>query len=181
MIFFIKCIPSARESIKVCRGEWSLPECYKEVLFNWWSTWFTKGGKWDDVDALSYTLASGKQSSCTRWSFHFFKESEKSLNETPMWSTDGGTCGSPCRDGGQRSKGHPCSMDGAEGSQTYQYMRGIDRGWGLWVGAAEACKMRWLLDKGQESVCVCCSGWNWIHVTWVQVQGNFYAKYMQEK
>ena len=84
-----------------------------------WSTWSAKGDKRDDVDALSYTLASGKGSSGTQQYFHCFKESEKSLNETPMWSTDGGTCGSPCRDGGQRSKGHPRSMDEAEGSQTY--------------------------------------------------------------
>ena len=42
-----------------------------------------------------------------------------------MWSTDyGGTGGAPCRDDGQRSKGHPHSMDGVEGSQTYQYMCG---------------------------------------------------------
>ena len=59
----------------------------------------------------------------------------------------------PCRYGGQRSKGHPHSMDGAEGSQTYQYMRGIDRGRGSRVGAIEACKPRRLSDKGQERVC----------------------------
>ena len=89
-------------------------------------------------------------------SFHCFKESEKSLNETPMWSTDyGGTGSAPCWDGGQRSKGHPCSMDRVEGSQTYQYMRGIDRRKGLRDGVAEACKPRWLLDRGQESMCVC--------------------------
>ena len=39
---------------------------------------------------LSYTLASGKGSSYTQLSFHCFKELEKSLNETPMWSTDCG-------------------------------------------------------------------------------------------
>ena len=79
-----------------------------------WSTWSAKGDKRDYVDALSYTLARGKGSSCARRSFHCFKELEKSLNETPMWSTDcSGTSGAPCRDGGQRSKGHPCSMDRA--------------------------------------------------------------------
>ena len=56
-----------------------------------WSTWFTKGGKQDDVDALSYTLVSGKGSNCA----------QKSLNEIPMWSTDyGGMRDAPCRDGG---------------------------------------------------------------------------------
>ena len=45
-------------------------------------------------------------------------------------------------------------MDGAEISQTYQYMRGIDGGRGSRVDAAEARKSRWLLDRGQESVCV---------------------------
>ena len=58
-----------------------------------WSTWSPKGDKRDDVDALSYTLASGKGSSCTRLSFHCFKESEKSLNETPVWSIDCGGIG----------------------------------------------------------------------------------------
>ena len=73
-----------------------------------------------------------------------------------MWSIDcGGTSGSPCWDGGQRSKGHPCSMDGVEGSQTYQYIRGIDQGRGLRVCVAEAHKPRWISDRGQESVCVC--------------------------
>ena len=62
-----------------------------------WSTWSTKGGKRDDVDALSYILASGKGSNCTRRSFHYFKESEKRLNKTLMWSTEyGGTSGAPC-------------------------------------------------------------------------------------
>ena len=155
MRFFVKCSPSARESIKVCRGEHSWLECVKEVLFMKWSTCYVKGGKWDDVDALSYTLASGKGSSCTRRSFHCFKESEKSLNETPMWSTDyGGTSDAPCRYGRQRSKGHLHSMDRVEGSQTYQYMHGIDRGRGLRVGAAEAHKLRWLSNRGQESMCV---------------------------
>ena len=85
-----------------------------------WSTWSTKGGKRDDVDALPYTLLSGKGSSCARQYFHCFKESEKSLNETPVWSTDcGGTCSAPCQDGGQSSKGHSRSMDEAEVSQTY--------------------------------------------------------------
>ena len=159
--FFVKCGPSAQESIKVCRGVWSWLECAKEVLFNCWSTWSAKGGKRDDVDALSYTLASGKGSSCTQRSFHCFKESEKSLNENPMRSTNcGGTSGAPCRDGGQRSKGHPRSMDGAEGPQTYQYMRGIDPGRGSRVGVVEARKPRCLLDRGQESVCVCCGGQN---------------------
>ena len=61
-----------------------------------WSTWSAKGGKRDDVDSLSYTLASGKGSSCAHRYFHCFKESEKSLNETPMWSTDcGGTSSAP--------------------------------------------------------------------------------------
>ena len=46
-------------------------------------------------------------------------------------------------------------MDRAEGSQTYQYMHGIDRGRGSRVDAVEACKPRWLSDRGQESVCVC--------------------------
>ena len=64
----------------------------------------------------------------------------------------------PCQDGGQRSKGHPHSMDGAEGSQTYQYMCGIDCGRGSRVGAIEARKSRWLLDRSQESMCVCCGG-----------------------
>ena len=160
MRFFVKCGPSAQESIKVCRGVWSWLECAKDVLFNWWSTWSTKGGKRDNVDALFYTLASGKGSSCARQSFHCFKESEKSLNETPVWSTDGGTCSAPCRDGGYRSKGHLRNMDGAEGSQTYQYMHGIDHGRGLRVGAAKAHKSRWLSHRGQESMCVCYGGQN---------------------
>ena len=161
MSFFVKCGPFARASTKVSRGKRSWLECAKEVLFMKWSTWSAKGGKRDDVDTLSYTLASGKVSSCARQSFHCFKESKKSLNETPMWSTDcGGTCGAPCWDGGQRSKGHPRSMDGVEGSQTYQYMCGIDRGRGSRVSVAESCKPSWLSDKGQESVCVCCGGWN---------------------
>ena len=123
------------------------------------STWSTKGGKQDDVDALSYSLASGKGSSYARLSFHCFKESEKSLNKTPIWSIDyGGTGGAPCRDDGQWSKDHPCSMDGVEGSQTYQYMRGIDHKRGSQVSAAEARKPRWLSDRGQESMCVCCGG-----------------------
>ena len=76
-----------------------------------------------------------------------------------MWSTDyGGTSGAPCRDDGKRSKGHPHSMNGGEGSQTYQYMCGIGRGRGLRVDVAEACKPRWLLDKGEESMCVCYGG-----------------------
>ena len=76
-----------------------------------------------------------------------------------MWSTDcGGTGGAPCQDGGQRSKSHPHSMDGAEGSQTYQYMRGIDRGRGSQVIVADAHKSRWLSGIGQESVSVCCGG-----------------------
>ena len=73
-----------------------------------------------------------------------------------MWSTDcGGTSSAPCRDGGQRSKGHLRSMDGAEGSQTYQYMRGIDHSRGLRDDVVEARKPRWLSNKGQKSVCVC--------------------------
>ena len=68
-----------------------------------------------------------------------------------MWSTDsGGTSGAPCRDGGQRSKGHPRSMDGAEGSQTYQYMHGIDHGRGTQTEVAlgqrsgeRVCVLRW--------------------------------------
>ena len=61
-----------------------------------WSTWSAKGGKRDDVDALSYTLARGKGSSYVQQYFHCFKESKNSLNETPMWSTDcGGTSGAP--------------------------------------------------------------------------------------
>ena len=58
----------------------------------------------------------------------------------------------PCQDCGQRSIGHPRSMDGAEGSQTYQYMLGIGRDRGMRDGAAEARKSRWLSDRGQESV-----------------------------
>ena len=82
-----------------------------------WYTWSTKGGKRDDVDALSYTLASKKGSIYAQRSFHCFKESEKSLNKTPMWSTNcGGTRSAPCQDSGQRSTGHQCSMDGVEGS-----------------------------------------------------------------
>ena len=147
--FFIKWGPSIRESIKVCRGEPSWLECAKEVLFNWWSTWSTKGGKRDDVDTLSYTLERGKGRSCTQQSFYCFKELEKSLKKTPVWSTDcGGTGSAPCLDGGKRSKGHPHSMDRAEGSQTYQYMHRIDRGKGSQVGAAEACKPRWLSNRG---------------------------------
>ena len=38
-------------------------------------------------------------------------------------------------------KGHLRSMDGAKGSQTYQYMRGIDGGKGSQVGATEECKL----------------------------------------
>ena len=45
-------------------------------------------------------------------------------------------------------------MDGAECSQTYQYMHGIDRDRGSRVGAAEARKLKWLLDRGQERECV---------------------------
>ena len=131
--FFVKCGPSVRESIKVCRGEQSWLEC----------------AKGDDVDALSYTLASGKGSRCAWQYFHCFKESEKSLNETPMWSSDcGGMSGAPCWVGGQRSKGHPHSMDGAEGSQTYQYMHGIYHSRGLRVGAAKARKPRWISNRG---------------------------------
>ena len=96
-----------------------------------WSTWSAKGDKRDDVDTLSYTLASGKGRSCANLSFHYFKKSKKSLNETLVWSTNcGGIGGAPCRYGGQWSKGHPRNMDGAGGSQTYQYMHGIDRGRG---------------------------------------------------
>ena len=136
---FVKCGPSARESIKVCRGEQSWLECAKDVLFMKWPTWSAKGDKQDDVDTLSYTLVSRKGSSCAWQSFHCFKESEKRLNETPLRSTDyGGTSGAPCRDGGQRSKGHLHSMDGAEGSQTYQYMHGIGHGRGLRDSAVEA-------------------------------------------
>ena len=72
-----------------------------------------------------------------------------------MWSTNcGGTSGAPFWDGGQRSKGHPRNMDAAEGSQTYQYMRGIYRDRGLRVGAAEARKLRWLSVEVRR-VCVC--------------------------
>ena len=46
-------------------------------------------------------------------------------------------------------------MDGADGSQTYQYMHGIDHGRGLRDNAAELRKPRWLSDKGQECMCVC--------------------------
>ena len=79
-----------------------------------WTTWFAKGDKRDDVDSLSYTLVRGKGSSYAQQYFHCFKESEKSLNKTPMRSTDcGGMSGAPCWDGGQRSTGHPRSMGGA--------------------------------------------------------------------
>ena len=57
-----------------------------------------------------------------------------------------------CWDNGQWSKGHPCNMDGAGGSWTHQYMHGIDHERGTWVGAIEACKSRWLSDRGQESL-----------------------------
>ena len=77
--FFIKFNPSAREIIKGCRGEWSWLECAKEVLFMEWSTWSAKGGKRDNVDALSYTLVSGKGSSYARQSFHCFKGVRKEL------------------------------------------------------------------------------------------------------
>ena len=50
-----------------------------------WPTWFAKGRKRDNVDALSYTLASEKGSSYTRLSFHCFQELEKSLNATLVW------------------------------------------------------------------------------------------------
>ena len=108
-----------------------------------WSTWFVKGGKQDDVDALSYTLASGKGSSYAWQFFHCFKDSEKSLNETPMWSNEcGGTSGAPCWASGQRSKSHPHSMDRVEGSQTYQYMHGIDRSRGSRVDVAEGTQTK---------------------------------------
>ena len=95
---------------------------------------------------------SGKGSRCTQLYFNCFKESEKSLNETLVWSTDRGrTSGAPCWDGGQWSKDYLCSMDEVEGSQTYQYMHGIDHDRGLQVGAIEACKPRWLSDRDQES------------------------------
>ena len=99
-----------------------------------------------------------------------------------MWSTDGGTCGAPCRDSGQRSKGHPRSMDGAEGSQTYQYMCEIYHDRGLRDGAAEECKPRWLLDRGQESVCVCVvvDGIDYMRCKY-NSGGHLYAKYVQEK
>ena len=86
--------------------------------------------------------------------FSLFQESENSLKETLAWSTDcGGTGGAPCWDSGEWSKGHPRSMDGTGGSQTYQYMHGIDHGRGSRVGVAEARKLTWLSDRGQESVC----------------------------
>ena len=44
-------------------------------------------------------------------------------------------------------------MDGAKGSQTYQYMHKIDHVRGLQIGAVEARKPRRLLDRGQESIC----------------------------
>ena len=81
--------------------------------------------------------------------FSFFFSQTQSLKENLVCSTDcGGIGGAPCQDGGQWSKGHLRSMDGAKGSQTYQYMCGIDRDTGLRVGVAEARKPRWLLDKG---------------------------------
>ena len=66
-----------------------------------------------------------------------------------MWSTDcGGTSGAPCRDGGQRSTGHPRSMDGVEGSQTYQYnMHMIDCSRGMQTEVA-------LGQRSGERVCV---------------------------
>ena len=73
-----------------------------------WSTWSAKGGKRDDVDALSYTLVSRKGSSYDRISFHCFKDSEKSLNETPMWPTDGGTSSAPML--GRWTEVHKSSM-----------------------------------------------------------------------
>ena len=77
-----------------------------------------------------------------------------------MWSTDHGTCGAPCRDGGQRSTGHPRSLDRAEGSQTYSYMHGIDYDRGSRVSVVEARKPKWLSDRGRESMYVCCGGQN---------------------
>ena len=73
-----------------------------------------------------------------------------------MWLTDCGGIGSaPCQDGGKWSKSHPCSMDGVEGSQ---YMCGIDHDRGSQVSVVEARKLRWLSDRGQESMCVCYGG-----------------------
>ena len=146
------------------------------------SIWSTKGGKQDDVDTLSYTLSIRKGSSCAWLSFHCFKESEKSLNKTLVWSTDcGSTSGAPCQDSGQWSKDHPRSMDGVEGSQTYQYMHGIYRGRGSQVDVVEARKSRWLSDRGQESVCVL----RWMNLTTCDVSASPVAllcqKYMQEK
>ena len=66
-----------------------------------WSTWYAKGDKRDNVDAISYTLVSEKGSSYAWQSFHCFKESEKSLNATPVWSTNcGGMIGASCQDSG---------------------------------------------------------------------------------
>ena len=58
----------------------------------------------------------------------------------------------PCWDGGQRSKGHLRSMDRAEGSQTYQYMHGINRGRGMQTKVA--------LGQRSGEVCVICGGLN---------------------
>ena len=65
-----------------------------------------------------------------------------------MWSTDcASMSGAPCQDGGKRSKGHPRSMDEAERSQTYQYLRGIYRGRGMQNEVA-------LRQRSREHVCV---------------------------
>ena len=53
----------------------------------------------------------------------------------------------PCRDGGQRSIGHPHSIDRAEGSQTYQYIHGIRCGRGMQIEVA-------LGQRSRERVCV---------------------------
>ena len=82
--FFVKCGPSSGESTKVCRGEWYWLECAKEVLFMKWSTWSAKGDKRDDVDALSYTLTSGKGSSCAQ-KYFLVETVGKELNNNLWW------------------------------------------------------------------------------------------------
>ena len=88
--------------------------------------------------------------------FSLFLGVRKELKKNPIWSTDcGGTSGAPCQDGGQRSKGHLRYMDGAEGSQTYQYMRGIDRGRGSQVDVVEGMQTEVALrQRSGEHVCV---------------------------
>ena len=117
-----------------------------------WSTWYAKGGKRDDVDALSYTLASGKGSSGARRSFHCFKESEKILNETLMWSTDcSGTSGADVETVDKGPKVIRVVWTEQKALKHTNICMGIDRNRGSRVGAEEARKPRWLSNRGQES------------------------------